>query len=511
MGEHRGRAVGLILAVMVFGTVGLCLTNANDAGIGRPKSSSPAATAEVTAPARALGAAFATVAAQVMPAVVSVSSEKIVKTRNQEMPFPFGDDFLRHFFGERFNSPGPQRRQYRVPQHGMGSGIVIDDKGHVLTNFHVVRDVDTIKIVLADKRTFDAKTVGSDPKTDVAIIQIKGKVPSDLPVATLGDSDALSVGDLVLAVGAPFGLTKTVTSGIISATGRANVGIADFEDFLQTDAAINPGNSGGPLVNMRGEVIGMNTAIATSVGQYSGVGFSIPINMVKKVLPVLVKGGTVTRGMLGIVIQDITPELAQQFHVPTPQQGADYRGALIAQINPGSPAEKAGIQPGDVVVRFQGKPVEDTQHLRNMVAESTPGSKVELTIIREGKEQKISATVGQLSPPPHAAGAPEGGAPEGEGAGASRLGLTVTPLTPALARQLGLHNEKGVLVTDVDEASAAATAGLREGDLITEVDRQKVSSLSDLDKALSKADPKKGILLLVKRQGASLYIVLQMQ
>ncbi len=510
MGEHRGRAIGLILAVAIFATVGLLVTSGNDASPPRPKPTAPAATTEVTAPARALGAAFSGVAAQVMPAVVSVSSERVVKMRNQELPFPFGDEFLRHFFGERFHTPNPRRREYRVPQHGMGSGIIIDNKGHVLTNFHVVRDVDTIRIVLADKRAFDAKPVGNDPKTDVAIIQIKGKVPSDLPVATLGDSDALLVGDLVLAVGAPFGLTKTVTSGIISATGRANVGIADFEDFLQTDAAINPGNSGGPLVNMRGEVVGMNTAIATSVGQYSGVGFSIPINMVKKILPVLVKGGTVTRGMLGIAIQDITPDLAKQFRVPAPPSGGEYKGALIAQVNPGSPAEKAGLRPGDVVVAFQGKPVEDTQNLRNLVAESAPGSKVELTIIRDGKEQKLSATVGQLSAPPSAPGGP----PEGEGgegsAGASRLGLTVTPLTPSLARQLGLRDEKGVLVTDVDEGSPSSSAGVREGDLITEVDRHKVTNLADLDKALSKADPKKGILLLVKRQGASLYIVLQM-
>jgi serine protease Do len=509
MGERRVKTIGLVLAVTAFAIAGLVLIGGNDAGISGPRSVSPATTAEVAAPARALGAAFATVAARVMPCVVSVSSERIVKRREDELPFPFGDEFLRRFFGERFNTPKPRGRENGVPQHGMGSGIIVDKQGHVLTNFHVVRDVDVIRVITSDKRSFEARTVGSDPKTDVAIIRIEGKLPGDLPVAPLGDSDTLAVGDLVLAMGAPFGLTKTVTSGIISATGRANVGIADFEDFLQTDAAINPGNSGGPLVNMRGEVVGMNTAIATSVGQYSGVGFSIPINMVKKLLPVLVKGGAIKRGMLGIVIQDLSPELARQFQVPAPQPGARPAGALIAQVNPGSPAEKAGLRAGDVVVRFQDKPIEDTQNLRNMVAETPPGSRVELTVIRAGKEQKVTATVGQLTPGPPAGGGPAPDQP-GEGSGgASRLGLTVQPLTPELARQLGYASERGVVVIDVESGSAADTAGLRPGDLITEIDRKKIAGLDDLESALGKADPDKGILLLVKRQGASMYIVLR--
>jgi serine protease Do len=346
--------------------------------------------------------------------------------------------------------------------------------------------------------------VGTDPKTDVAIIQIKGQVPPNWPVATLGDSDALSVGDLVLAVGAPFGLAQTVTSGIISATGRANVGIADFEDFLQTDAAINPGNSGGPLVNMRGEVIGVNTAIATSVGQYSGVGFSIPINMVKKIMPVLLKGGTVKRGMLGIAIQDLSPDLARQFHVPAPQGGGEPKGALIAQVNSDSPSEKAGLKAGDVVMRYEGKPVEDSQHLRNLVADTAPGTQAELTILRDGKEQTLKATVGQLSVPTRES--KEGGHERG---GASRLGLLVEPLTPDMAQRLGYPNQRGVLVAGVEDGTIAADAGIREGDLITEVDRHKVASVDELEQAIGKADLKQGVLLLLKRHEASVYVVLR--
>ncbi len=463
----------------------------------------PSLTPEITAPARALGAAYAAVAKQISPAVVSVSSEKMVKQRRQELPFPFGDEFLRHFFGNQFGLQDQQRKP-RVPEHGLGSGIIIDKQGHVLTNYHVVRNVDVLKIIMADRRSFDAKVVGTDPKTDIAIIQLKGPVPADWPLAALGDSDALSVGDLVLAVGAPFGLTQTVTSGIISATGRANVGIADFEDFLQTDAAINPGNSGGPLVNMRGEVIGVNTAIATSVGQYSGVGFSIPSKMVKRIMPVLLKGGTVKRGMLGIGVQDLTPELARQFQVPIPQTGGEPKGALVTQVSPNSPAEKAGLKTGDIVVRYQGKPVDGSQQLRNLTADTAPGSQVDVTVLRGGKEQTFKPTVGQLSAP--RAEPKQGAHPRGSVSG---LGLLVEPLTPDVARQLGYQGQTGVLVAGVEDGGLAAEAGIREGDLITEVNRQKVTGVNDLEQALAKADLKTGVLLLIRHGDASLYVVLR--
>jgi serine protease Do len=451
-----------------------------------------------TAPARELSRAFEAVAAHVKPAVVSVYSEKTVRFRSWDWPFPFGDEFFQRFFGEEFPSPrgAPRPREYRVPQRGQGSGILVDKQGHILTNWHVVRDVDKIKVQLADKRVFDAEIVGKDEKSDVAIIKIKGRVPKDLPVATLGDSDTLKVGDWVLAIGAPFGLAQTVTAGIISAVGRANVGVADYEDFIQTDAAINPGNSGGPLVNMRGEVIGINTAIATSIGQFAGVGFAIPVNMAKTMMPTLLKGETVTRGFLGVMIQDISEELADQFKLSEPN------GALVAQVNKDSPAEKAGLKVGDVIVKYQGKPVADTRELRNAVAATAPGTKAELTVIRDGKERKFTVTIGKLTPE-------KAGAAGGETDRLEKLGLSVQPLTPELAKQFGYENEPGVLISDVDPDSPAGEANLQRGDLIVEANRQAVTNVDELRDALAKSED--SVLLLIKRKDASLFVVLRVK
>ncbi|MCX7887728.1 MAG: DegQ family serine endoprotease [Verrucomicrobiae bacterium] len=455
---------------------------------------------KITAPARELSQAFEAVADHVRPAVVSVYSEKIVRFRSYEWGFPFGEDFFQRFFGEDW--PGlprrrsePRQREYRIPQRGQGSGIIVDKEGHILTNWHVVRDVDKIKVQLADKRSFEAELVGKDEKSDVAIIRIKGRVPKDLPVATLGNSDELKVGDWVLAIGAPFGLAQTVTAGIISAVGRANVGVADYEDFIQTDAAINPGNSGGPLVNMRGEVIGINTAIATSVGQFAGVGFAIPINMAKSMMPTLLKGETVTRGYLGVIIQDVTEELAEQFRL------GETKGALVAQVNKESPADKAGLKPGDVIVEYRGKPVADTRELRNAVAATAPGTKADLTIIRDGKRRTLTVTVGKLTPEQMAAAEPESGDVRG------RFGFTVQPLTPELAEQFGYKDEKGVLIAEVEPDSPAADANLQRGDLIVEANRQPVSSIQELREALAQSE--QTALLLIKRRDASLFVVLK--
>jgi len=492
----------MVVGVGILVATGLCATNASKGAEQKPRSASPVSD-DVTAPARALGAAFAAVARTVRPSVVSVSSERMLKLRSQEMPFPFGDDFFRRFFGGDSDQRAPQPREFKIPQRGMGTGIVIERAGFVLTNYHVVRDVDEIKVILPDQRSFAARTVGTDPRSDIAVIQLKGQFPSDLATAQLGDSDACEVGDPVLAVGAPFGLAQTVTAGIISARGRSNVGIADFEDFLQTDAAINPGNSGGPLVNMRGEVIGLNTAIATSVGQYSGVGFSIPSNMIKAELPLLIKGKTIKRGMLGVVVQNLTPDLAKKFHVPAPAEGAEPHGVLVSQVSSGSAAEKAGIRAGDVILSYQGKAMENMGQFRNLVAETAPGSKVEIEVLRDGKKLTVSAIVGELPSGPIAS------AP-GEGSGAvAGFGFTVEPLTPALAKKLGYEHEHGVLVAQVEEGGLAALAGLRPNDLIVEVDRQKVNNVAELESALAKAGDQEGMLLLVKREGASLYVVLR--
>jgi serine protease Do len=320
----------------------------------------------------------------------------------------------------------------------------------------------------------------------------------------LGDSDALEVGHLVIAVGAPFGLTQTVTSGIISAKGRSDVGIAAYEDFLQTDAPINPGNSGGPLVNMRGEVIGMNSAIATGgaqfgQGQSAGVGFAIPSNMIKTMLPILIKGGKITRGMLGVVIQDITRELAGQFHLP------DTKGALVSQVNKGSPAEQAGLKAGDVIVRLNGREIRDTQQLRNLVAATAPGRSVKIDVVRDGKERTFNVTIGKLTAETAAASKPSGKAADQ----LTRLGLSVQTLTPELAKRLGLQGEKGVLISGVEPGSPASMANLQTGDLIVEANHQPVTNIGELEHALGKSPDQ--VLLLVKRNGESLFVVIQLK
>lgn len=452
----------------------------------------------ITGPARALSRAFEAAASQVTPGVVSVYSEKTIKMGNELFPFPFGSDLFRQFFGRDFDQQRqpsqPQQRGY--VQHGMGSGMILDPQGNILTNYHVIKDVDQIKVQLSDKRQFPAEVVGTDPKSDVAVIRIKGKAPANLPVVQLGDSSALKVGDWVLAVGAPFGLTQTVTAGIISATGRADVGITDYEDFLQTDAAINPGNSGGPLVNIDGEVIGMNTAIATGLGQFAGVGFAIPSNMIRSYLPTLIKGGAIIRGYLGVAIQDLSDELARQFKAP------NTKGALISQVNKDTPADKAGLKPGDIVTSFQGKPVENSRELRQQVASTPPETKVNLTILRDGKEQALPVTLGKL--PAQGGSNPS---PGGEPGSLDNFGLSVEPLTPELAKQLGYQGQKGVVIGNVEPGSLAAMANLQAGDLIVEANRQPVESVEDLRNAL--ANSKETVLLLIRRKEATLYVTMR--
>jgi serine protease Do len=503
----KARTAGIAAGIAIFVAVGLFATIA--ANKPSPEQTpAPGAIAEsIVAPAEQLGNSYAAVAAHVKPAVVSVYSEKMVKIQPQEFPFnfPFGDDFFNQFFGQQQPRLRNKPKEYRVPQSGMGSGMILDKQGHILTNYHVVSDVDEIKVRLADKRSFKAKIVGTDPKTDVAIIKITGKIPDDLPTVQLGDSDALEVGNLVIAVGAPFGLAQTVTNGIISAKGRSDVGIAAYEDFLQTDAPINPGNSGGPLVNMRGEVIGMNSAIATGgaqfggEGQSAGVGFAIPSNMIKSMLPTLIKGGKITRGMLGVIIQDINEDLARQFHLP------DTKGALVSQVNKDSPAEKAGLESGDVIVRYDGKEVSDTRQLRNLVAATAPGSNVRIAVIRNGKERTLNATIGKMTAATAATSRPSGKAADQ----LDRLGLNVQTLTPELARRYDLQGESGVIITGVDPDSPAAIANLQAGDLIVEANRVPVANVGEFQDALGKSPDQ--LLLLIKRNGASLFVVIQLK
>jgi serine protease Do len=458
---------------------------------------SPPLTPTVIAPAKALSDAYAAVAAHVRPAVVSVYSEKIVHYQTQDFGFPFGDDFFQQFFGQQ--SPHhPIPHEYKVPQQGMGSGMILDKDGHILTNYHVVKDVDSIKVKLADKREFKAVIVSTDPKTDVAVIRIKDRVPTDLPFVEMGNSDELQVGELVMAIGAPFGLTQTVTTGIISATGRSDVGLAEYEDFLQTDASINPGNSGGPLVDMMGQVIGMNSAIATNSGQSAGIGFAIPVNMIKSMLPTLVKGGKIPRGLLGVGIQDLNAGLAKQFKLPS------INGVLVTSVAHDSAADRAGIKVGDVITHFNGNEIQNTRELRNRVGAATPGSKVKIDVMREGKELSIAVSLGEQT---EKATSTEN-APANNPERVTKLGLTLETLTPDLAQHYGLIDKTGVLISAVDRGSPAGMAGLQEGDLIVEVNHKSVTRVSEFQNALGDAKQEGDVLFLVKRKSASLFVVL---
>jgi serine protease Do len=423
--------------------------------------------------------------------VVTVRSEKVMAA--PRTPF-FEDPFEDFPWPFRFGPDGgDQRGQRNRPpqfrQRGLGSGIIIEPDGFILTNYHVVREANKLKVILSDdgRKEYDAKVIGSDPKTDLAVIKIEAK---NLPYARLGDSDQLRVGEWVLAIGAPFGLSHTVTAGIISAKGRSGWRVSDYEDFIQTDAAINPGNSGGPLVNLRGEVVGINTAIASNTGGYEGIGFSIPSNMAKQLLPTLKTGGKVVRGYLGVVIQNVTGELAERFGLKS------TAGVLISEIKPDSAAARAGLEVGDVVVELNGKPIEDVNQLRNAVAASKPGTKVSLTVLRDGKEKEMPVQLGEL-PSEQVAEA---------GPASENLGVTVQTLTPQIARQLGYKDEQGAVITAVESGSAADVVGLREGDLIVEVNRKPVASAEDFRQAVA-ASPKNLLLLVKSKEGARFVVM----
>ncbi|HOK07500.1 MAG TPA: DegQ family serine endoprotease [Syntrophales bacterium] len=429
--------------------------------------------------------ATAEVAEAIKPSVVHISSTRIVQGRRFPSPF-FNDPFFREFFGTPFG-PFEEPRNYK--QSGTGSGVIVSRDGHIVTNNHVVKDTDEIKVTLADRRVFKGKVLGSDPKTDLAVIKIEA---SDLPAAVFGDSDRLRVGERVIAVGNPFGLDQTVTSGIISFKGRADVGIADYEDFIQTDAPINPGNSGGALVNMRGELIGINTAIVTSSGGHQGIGFAIPSNMVKIVMEQLIQRGKVVRGWLGVTVQAVTPELAKQLGVE-----AD-RGALVGDVNEGSPADKAGIQRGDVIVRYDGKEVRDVTALKNMVAATKPGQEVEIEYRRNGKTGTVRAVIEEQKETAGVTARHE-----------NRLkGLTVQDLTAEIRRELDIPARiQGVVVVSVAEDSAAYGV-LRKGDVIMEINRKKIKGVEEYEAVVSRLKGDDRVLLLVYRKGGTFYVSL---
>ena len=435
-----------------------------------------------------------------MPAVVSIKVEKTVQVGARGMqpfgfnnPFDFfGDDFMRRYFPGQGQGGGRQRE---FKQQGAGSGFLVSKDGYILSNNHVVGDADTITVRLNDGREFEAERIGTDPKSEVALIRIEGE---DFPVLPLADSANIKVGEWAIAIGNPFGLSETLTIGVISAKGRSNIGIADYEDFIQTDAAINPGNSGGPLLNGKGEVIGINTAIYSRTGGYMGIGFAIPINMAKYVKRQLIEKGEVVRSYLGVYIQPVTTELAESFGMD------EARGILISQVTEGSGADKGGLTSGDVILEMNGKPVDKVGSFRNKVAANPPGTELTLTIYRDGKETTVDVTTGEFPDTGDMAAATT---EELTG----ELGLTVRTLTPDLAQRFGYEGRNGVIVSQVEYGSAAAQAGIRAGNLITSVNRTAVNSVEDFRTALSASQETGRALLHVSNEQGARFVVLNIE
>ncbi len=436
--------------------------------------------------------AFVQVAQSVKPAVVNIATtERPRPTEGRRSPqVPpffrgpfrdfFGEDFFERFFGET-----PQRER-----HSLGSGVIVDSRGYILTNNHVIEQADEIEVRLSDKRKFSATVVGKDPKTDLAVIKIDAA--GALPVARLGDSDKIRTGEWAIAIGNPFGLDQTVTVGVISAVGRADMGITTYEDFIQTDASINPGNSGGPLLNLQGEVVGVNTAIVASG---KGIGFAIPINMAREIKDRLIAQGKVVRAWLGVGIQELTEELAAQFGVK-PEDGV-----LVGNVMADTPAERGGLKPGDIIQEFNGNKISNVRQLQREVAQSPVGSPARLQVLREKQPMTLTVVLGEQPADLTASREPSPAEAVGQ------FGLTVQDLTPELRNQLRLTNVDGVVVSSVDEAGAAARAGVRPGDVITEANREPVKSARDFTRILGQMRRGANLLLLVRRDGNSRFVV----
>jgi serine protease Do len=436
---------------------------------------------------------FIGVAKQVKAAVVNISAVKKGNTKREgERSNPFFDDpFFRRFFGEEFERrmPAPRDRE-----QGLGSGVIISSDGYIITNNHVVEQADELTVALPDKRTFKATVVGTDPKTDLAVLKIDA---SNLPVLPWGDSAQLQVGELVVAVGNPFGLTQTVTMGIISAVGRANMGIVDYEDFIQTDAAINPGNSGGALANLKGELIGINTAIFSQSGGYMGIGFAIPSSMAKSIFHSLVTQGKVVRGWIGVSIQEVTPDLAKQFGT------SETTGALVADVLDNSPAAKARFERGDIITEYNGASVRDPAHLRSLVADTAPGTTVRVSVLREKGQKDLRVRIEEL-PKELAKASASDKHQSGEGHALSGISVeNVRDQSGFFGRQKG---RSGVVVTDIGKDSPAERAGLRIDDVIREINRTPVKDIQDFERLTAKLTPRTPVLLLINRDNATVFL-----
>jgi serine protease Do len=453
--------------------------------------------------AKELSNAFSAASKEAMPAVVSIKVEKEIEAGPLSFGTPFGyndpfglfgDDLLRKFFGERM--PPQQQTPRKFYERGQGSGFIISRDGYILTNNHVVGDVDKITVELQDGRKFEnAKLIGTDPDSEVALIKING---DNFPVLPMGNSDNIEIGDWVIAIGNPFGLNETVTVGVISAVGRSNVHIAAYEDFIQTDAAINPGNSGGPLINLDGQVVGINTAIFSQSGGYMGIGFAIPINMARSIERQLKENGKVTRGYLGIYGQDVTPDMAELLKLKSSQ------GLIVASVEKGSPADKAGLKSHDVLLELNGKKIESYDSFRNDIAVLKPDSNVELSVLRDGVIRNVTVT---LSERPREIA--QSNQSKGQKKSQEALGLAVQNVTKDLAERFGYPIGEGVIVTGVVPGSPAGEAGIQPGDLIKSVNRQSVNSVDDFEKALNMSKDNK-IMLLIRRGEYSQFIIVRL-
>ena len=474
----KGLVLGLSFLFLLFGLF-FCM--------GKDKADSLPKNDKLTT-ARSLGQAFVEVAKKVQPSVVNVTTEKTITVKPWEK---YGEDFFKgspfeDFFRGFGFSPREKGKEFRHKQRSGGSGVIVDKEGYILTNNHVVEGTDKIKVRLNDGREFTATLKGQDSRTDLAVLHIKAK---DLPVAALGDSDKLEVGEWAIAIGSPFGLEHTVTVGVISAKGRSGLGTGNYEDFVQTDASINPGNSGGPLINIDGEVVGINAMI---IQPGTGIGFAIPINMAKQILSDLIKQGKVVRPWLGISVQDLTPEMAEQFQVK------EKEGVLVAQIHQGTGAEKAGLVSGDIIKSVDDKAIKNTNDLIKEIQKKKVGQKVKLSVVRDGKPMSIEITTSAMPDRPEALR---------EKDVEDKLGAKVQELTPQLAARYRISNEikRGVVVISVEEGSPADDMGLQEGDVILEINRRKIETAKDFEKAIKDIGLDKGVVFRLHRRGNTFY------
>jgi serine protease Do len=490
---------GFITGILFIATIG----TSNKSVQGGDKvafGSTPALTVQGKELLNQFSTAFEAAADKVNSSVVPIFSEQVTKVTNPfgsaEDPFRqfFGDDFFKHFFGN--NNGGEQKQTI----HALGSGVIVSNDGYILTNNHVVDGADKLTVVLKDEQKYTAKVVGRDPQSDVAVIKIDAK---DLPAASLGNSDEARVGQWVIAVGNPFQLMHTVTAGIISAKGRSSVNLAEYEDFIQTDASINMGNSGGALADLDGNVIGINTAILnpTGTGGNVGIGFAIPINMAKNVMDQLIKNGKIVRGYLGILPQDINDNLAKALNLKSTE------GSLVGDVTPDGPADKGGIKRGDIITKFNGTKIENSTQLRNVVASSEPGKEIKVDILRDTKELEKNITLAER---PTNIAENKAGSESTEKGTSKMLGLSVQTLSGNLASQLGYKDDHGVVVTDVKPGSPAEDAGIQPNDLIKEVNRSSVSSVQEFDHIVDKIKNGDNVAFLVRRGQNTFFVAIQM-